>query len=152
MSAAYPTRGRLARRLRGRTLLANVGDDPATAYARVLSATDARVTRKILSGDLRARLHGYDPATVIRDVYARSDAPDPLGRILQTDLQTYLVTDILTKVDRASMAASLEVRCPLLDHRLVELVASIPSALKLRQGQSKWILRQAVAGRVPARC
>jgi asparagine synthase (glutamine-hydrolysing) len=87
---------------------------------------------------------------VIRDVYTRSDAPDPLGRILQTDLQTYLVTDILTKVDRASMAASLEVRCPLLDHRLVELAASIPSTFKLRDGQSKWVLRQAVEGRVPA--
>jgi asparagine synthase (glutamine-hydrolysing) len=70
--------------------------------------------------------------------------------MLQTDLQTYLVTDILTKVDRASMATSLEVRCPLLDHRLVELAASIPSALKLRHGQSKWLLRQAVARRVPA--
>src|SRR5437016_13188529 len=65
------------------------------------------------------------------------------------DIKTYLVDDILVKVDRASMANSLEVRCPLLDHRLMELIAQIPSGLKLHHGQGKYIFKKALAPVLP---
>ena len=78
-------------------------------------------------------------------------AADSLSRIQYIDFKTYLPDDILTKVDRASMANSLEVRCPFLDHHLVEYAARLPSSLKLRGRQSKLILRRAVAGLVARR-
>jgi asparagine synthase (glutamine-hydrolysing) len=73
-----------------------------------------------------------------------------LSQLMLVDLATYLPGDILTKVDRASMAASLEARVPLLDHELVEFAVSIPAALKIRGGQGKWLLRQAVRDLLPS--
>jgi asparagine synthase (glutamine-hydrolysing) len=72
-----------------------------------------------------------------------------LSRIQYVDIKTYLTDDILTKVDRASMANSLEVRCPLLDHKLMELVASMPSHLKLRGMTGKYLFKKAVENDLP---
>jgi asparagine synthase (glutamine-hydrolysing) len=65
------------------------------------------------------------------------------------DIKTYLTDDILTKVDRASMAVSLEVRAPMLDHKFMECVASIPSNLKLRNGVGKYIFKKALEPKLP---
>jgi asparagine synthase (glutamine-hydrolysing) len=149
LAAAYPKGDWMPRPLRAKTLLRNVADDPLRAYFRSVRANDPDAVRRLLGGDLRERLRGYDPFVLLADVHAQADAPDPLGKILQTDLATYLPDDILAKVDRASMAVSLEVRCPLLDHKFVEFAARIPSAWKIRHGRGKWILRRAVEGLVP---
>jgi asparagine synthase (glutamine-hydrolysing) len=74
---------------------------------------------------------------------------DFLTQMTIVDLSTYLPGDILTKVDRASMAVSLEARVPLLDHHLVEFAVSLPASLKMRDGSGKWILRRAIEGLVP---
>jgi asparagine synthase (glutamine-hydrolysing) len=68
---------------------------------------------------------------------------------MYVDVRTYLVEDVLTKVDRMSMAVSLETREPLLDHKLLEYAATIPASLKLRQGTSKYLLRRLLDRRLP---
>ena len=75
---------------------------------------------------------------------ATANTDDPLGLVQYLDLKTYLVGDINTKVDRASMAHSLEVREPLMDHPLVEWLASLPSNLKVRDGEGKWLFKKAM--------
>ncbi|HYD49698.1 MAG TPA: asparagine synthase C-terminal domain-containing protein, partial [Terriglobales bacterium] len=94
---------------------------------------------------------------VLGETYARAyehmrdcDARQPLNRVLYDDLKLYLEGDILFKVDRASMAASLEVRVPFLNRRVVELAAALPIELKLRRLTGKYLLRRALAGIVPA--
>jgi asparagine synthase (glutamine-hydrolysing) len=81
--------------------------------------------------------------------YNRADSTDPLSRIQYVDMKTYLVDDILVKVDRASMANSLEVRCPLLDHKLMELIAQMPSGLKLHNGRGKYIFKRSLERVLP---
>ena len=74
---------------------------------------------------------------------------DPLSMVQYLDLKTYLVGDINTKVDRASMANSLEVREPLMDHPLVEWLATLPRDLKIRNGEGKYLLKKAMEPRLP---
>ncbi|MBC7482415.1 MAG: asparagine synthetase B, partial [Rhizobacter sp.] len=80
---------------------------------------------------------------------ARADTDDPLALIQYLDLKTYLVGDINTKVDRASMAHSLEVREPLMDHELVEWMATLPSSLKIRGQEGKYLLKKAMEPQLP---
>ena len=99
-------------------------------YFRSVSAVKTELKEQILHGDLRRQLGGYDSLDVLRGYYERADTTDPLSRIQYVDIKTYLTDDILVKVDRASMANSLEVRAPILDHKLMELAASMPSSIK----------------------
>ena len=85
----------------------------------------------------------------MREHGLRSRSNDPLDRLLYIDSKSYLPGDILTKVDRMSMAVSLEVRAPLLDHKLIEFVSRIPSSMKLRGLESKHILKRAVGELLP---
>ncbi len=100
----------------------------------------------LLRPELRSEVG--DPLEPVRDAWRQAKARDNLGRVMAADFATYLPGDILVKVDRASMAVSLEVRSPFLDHKLVEFAARIPSSTKLEGGRSKAFLRRALAARL----
>lgn len=91
----------------------------------------------------------HEPPTLLTDPSRQADLPDFEHRMMYLDTVTYLPDDILTKVDRAAMAVSLETRVPLLDHRLVEFAWTLPLAMKIRHGQGKWLLRQVLYRHVP---
>ncbi len=90
-----------------------------------------------------------EPISVFQTSNGWSALPDYISQMQALDLITYLPDDILVKVDRASMAVGLEARVPLLDHRVVEFAWRLPLSLKIRNGQSKWVLRQVLEKYVP---
>jgi len=147
--ALWPASARLPRPLRAKTTLQNLGRAPLDAYVRSVSSMDLAQARALLHPDLRAATAGYDPVENFRPWWERAPASDPLSRAQYVDFHTWLPEYVLTKSDRATMAASLEAREPLLDWRLVELAATIPPDWKLHAGVGKWILRRAIAPHLP---
>ena len=146
----YPRLTWAPRFLRGRTFLSNVGDDPARAYWRSVTRMERGEALALLSGDLAGRLADHDPFDAFAEHYARPRLDDPLYRAQYADFHTYLPDQILAKVDRASMAVSLEVRVPILDHRLVGRFVHLPAHDKVRAGRGKHAFREALRARVPA--
>jgi asparagine synthase (glutamine-hydrolysing) len=138
---------------KGARSLRHLGLAPDDACARKhgYQQFDDRTKQALYSGDLSAATRHADPFASFRRAYAACQSPDPLDRVMFVDVKTYLADDILAKVDKMSMAVSLEARVPLLDHKLVEFAARVPSSLKLRRGTSKYLLRQVLERRVPAR-
>lgn len=151
LASLAPSGPRVPRWLRGKTLLANLARDPARAYFHSVSATATETARAVLSPELRKACAGYDPFDDWKQHYDEADTDDLLGKILYTDIRTYLADDILTKVDRASMAVSLEARVPLIDHKFMEWACRIPTSLKLNNGKGKFIFKRALESRLPDR-
>ncbi|QCI68414.1 asparagine synthase (glutamine-hydrolyzing) [Phreatobacter stygius] len=122
-----------------------IGGDRLRRLAELLAADDTR--------DMYRRLTRLSSLCLARDAGpAEADAPpldDLVSELIFRDMAGYLPDDILVKLDRASMATSLEARCPLLDHRIIEFAWRLPTAAKVRHGQGKWILRQVLARYVP---
>lgn len=94
-------------------------------------------------------IDGIEPVTVLTDKARRFSGLDGIQRMMALDLLTYLPDDILVKVDRAAMGVSLETRIPFLDHRVVEFAWRLPQSVKLREGRTKWVLRQVLYRHVP---
>ncbi len=105
--------------------------------------------RALFSDRMRRELGGYSALEVFRRHAANAGTDDPLALIQYLDMKTYLVGDINTKVDRASMAHSLEVREPRMDHPLVEWTAGLPSRLKQHRGEGKYLLKKAFEPLLP---
>jgi len=135
----------------GRNYVHNVALDPLDRYIEDIS-TFTRLNKPSLYTDGFRRQLGATEATArFRDCAARSRANDTLDPLLYLDSKTYLPGDILTKVDRMSMAVSLEARVPLLDHKLIEFVCTrIPAAMKMKGFETKHIFKRAVSDLVPA--
>lgn len=149
LAAVYPKADWLPQALRAKATLRNLSLDPARGYFNSVYGATANERKVLLSGDLQGQLAGYEPFDLFAEHYHRAKTDDPIARAQYVDIKTYLTDDILVKVDRASMAVSLEVRCPLLDHKLMELAARIPSRLKLHQGKGKYIFKQAMKRLLP---
>ena len=118
-------------------------------YAEHVGIFDAAGRGRLLSGEAAAAVDPARTAAVIGDPWRAGDGLDPVDRLLGVDVAGYLPGDLLTKVDIATMAHSLEARSPLLDHELMEFAAKLPARCKLRGRQKKWLLRRAYRWNVP---
>ena len=145
----YPKLDWGPRVLRAKTFLSNVGTDPARAYWRSVSQMTRAEALELLHGDVVRALGDHDPFHAFEDHYRRPAADCPLYRAQYGDFHTNLPDRILSKVDRASMAVSLEARVPLLDHRFVERFVHLPAAEKVHGSRGKHRLREALRPRLP---
>jgi asparagine synthase (glutamine-hydrolysing) len=151
LAYGYPKADWLPQVFRAKSLLTNLSLSPAKAFFYSVSQLLPGFKEKILSEEVRQVLQGYDTFSLFDTYFARvaTQTNDPLSRVQYIDMKTYLADDILTKVDRASMANSLEVRVPILDHKFMEFVATIPSYLKLNGGKTKHIFKRAMFAKLP---
>ncbi len=149
LGRAYPPLAWAPRMFRAKATFQSLSRSPLEGYFNSISIFRPDEKLRLLSRDFQANLGGYDSMEVLQYHYDRAETDDPLSRIQYVDIKTYLPDDILAKVDRASMAVSLEVRAPLLDHQLMELIAKIPSSLKLRGTTGKYIFKKAMADVLP---
>ncbi|GAA0818092.1 amidotransferase 1, exosortase A system-associated [Colwellia asteriadis] len=145
----YPKMDWAPQFLRAKTTFQSLAMDTAEGYFHGVSLLNDAQRKALFSDELYQELKGYTALEVFREHQANFDGNDPLSLIQYLDIKTYLVGDILTKVDRASMAHSLEVRVPFLDHKFVEWSAKIPTALKLKNGCGKYILKKAMEPHLP---
>jgi asparagine synthase (glutamine-hydrolysing) len=144
LGALYPKLDRAPRPLRAKATLEELAHDSADAYFSSVSICGNALRRRVFSPELTRELQGYNAVEVLRSHIRQCDSDDPLSQVQYADFKTYLPGDILTKVDRASMANSLEVRVPLLDHTLVEWAGRLPSGLKLRGREGKHVFKTAL--------
>jgi len=145
----YPKADWLPRVFRGKAFLSNLARDPLEAYFFTMSAFHEDQKNALLQPEIVRTLSGYRTVDLFREIYDRAPAADHLSRIQYLDVKTYLCDDILTKVDRASMAVSLEVRCPILDHVFMEHAARIPWRHKLVGTEGKHIFKAALKRMLP---
>lgn len=149
LGAAWPKADLAPRPLRAKATLLALSQSGEEGYARGLSAMTPEARRSLYSDDFAARLGGFrsedELIALMRDAPARSG----LDRAQYADLKFWLPGDILTKVDRASMAVSLEAREPLLDHRLIEFAARLPDAMRVRGHTVKYLLKKSMERNLP---
>ena len=150
LASLYPKADWAPRIFRGKATFESLACSHIEGYFRSISAVRPELKQELLHPDLLAQLQGYETLDLFREYYDKPGPIDPLSRIQYVDIKTYLPDDILVKVDRASMAHSLEVRAPLLDHVLMELGAGLPRELKLQGTTGKYILKKAFEPTLPA--
>ncbi|MFO1292811.1 MAG: XrtA/PEP-CTERM system amidotransferase [Rubrivivax sp.] len=150
LGRAYPKADWAPRVFRAKTTFEGMARNAVEAYFHSVSILRAPMRRRLFSETLRRELGGYDARQVFERHAARAGTDDALSLVQYLDLKTYLVGDINTKVDRASMAHSLEVREPLMDHKLVEWLATLPASMKVRGQEGKYLLKKAMEPLLPA--
>jgi asparagine synthase (glutamine-hydrolysing) len=149
LARAYPKLDRAPRWLRAKHTLSEISLDSAMGYYRTVCKVQHEQRRSLFSAALARQVEGYDPSARITELIDAAADDDALRQAQRVDLLTYLPGDILTKVDRTSMATSLEVRAPLLDHDLVDWGLELPASLKRRNGGGKHILKRAMQPWLP---
>lgn len=137
--------------VKGARSLRHLGADPSQAYAlkHAYGMFELGAKDRLYTGDFSGRVSHSDPLASLRDAYLACRSSSPMDRVFYADARTYMIDDVLTKVDRMSMAVSLEAREPLLDHKLLEFAARVPVSMKLKNGQSKYLLRRLLERKVP---
>ncbi|MFL6675155.1 MAG: XrtA/PEP-CTERM system amidotransferase [Massilia sp.] len=144
LGSVYPKADWAPKVLRAKTTFEALARNLVDGYFHGASVLPDRVRDQLFSDSFRSKLQGYRAIEVMRGHAANAPTDDPLSLVQYLDMKTYLPGDILTKVDRASMAHALEVRVPLLDHKFVEWASGVPSSLKLKGGEGKYIFKKSL--------
>ena len=145
----YPKADWAPRVFRAKTTFEALARDTVEGYFHGVSLLSDAQRKQLFSPSFKRELHGYQAVEVLRRHAAVAPTDDPLSLVQYLDMKTYLVGDILTKVDRASMAHALEVREPLLDHELMGWVSGLPVDLKLRGTEGKYLLKKSMEPYLP---
>ena len=149
LGAVYPKADWAPRVLRAKSTFLSLAASSEEGYARALSVTTPELRERIYSPDF-VRLRGdYRGEFPLEALMRAAPARSGLDRAQYADLKFWLPGDILTKVDRASMAVGLEAREPLLDHRLIEFAAGLPEGLRTQRGQGKWLMKRTMRRYLP---
>ena len=149
LAALYPKADWAPRPLRAKATFQALALSGEEAYASALAIMPPGARAALFSETMMRELGGYRAEQPLLQLMRDAPARDGLDRAQYADLKFWLPGDILTKVDRTSMAVSLEAREPLLDHRLVEFAAGLPQASRVRAGQGKFALKRAMSGVLP---
>ncbi|HKT40819.1 MAG TPA: XrtA/PEP-CTERM system amidotransferase [Rhodanobacteraceae bacterium] len=149
LGSLYPKADWAPRPLRAKTTFQALARDDVAAYYHSVSTTPAALRVDLYSPAFKRELQGYSALDVFRGHAANAPTEHPLLLAQYLDFKTWLPGDILTKVDRVSMAHSLEVRVPVLDHKLVEWASSLPPRLKLNHGEGKYVFKKALEPDLP---
>jgi asparagine synthase (glutamine-hydrolysing) len=149
LGRAYPKLDWAPKVLRAKSTFESIARGAAGGYFHSVAVVVDGTRQRLYSAGFLRELQGYRAQEVLERVMRDAPTDDHVSRIQYADLKTYLPGDILTKVDRASMAHSLEVRVPILDHPFLEWAATVPAEMKLRGGDGKYILKKALEPRLP---
>ncbi|MEM1050713.1 MAG: XrtA/PEP-CTERM system amidotransferase [Pseudomonadota bacterium] len=149
LGRVWPQADWAPRPLRAKATFQSLAESGEEGYARALSVTPADIRLSLFSDELRTSLAGYRAEDELVACMANAPARSGLDRAQYADLSFWLPGDILTKVDRTSMAVSLEAREPLLDHRLVEFAARLPEAMRVRGTTGKFLLKKCMERYLP---
>lgn len=149
LGRAYPKADWAPRPLRAKSTLLSLAGDSAQGYARSMAFLPPELRDQLYSDDFRRLRGDYRAEDPVLALMRGAPARSGLDRAQYADLKVWLPGDILTKVDRTSMAVSLEAREPLLDHRLIEFAASLPERMRVQGGQGKWLMKRAMRRYLP---
>jgi asparagine synthase (glutamine-hydrolysing) len=149
LGRAWPTAARIPRPFRAGATLTGLAREGWEAYALGVGVTGPDSRARLFNDAARAALSGHRAEDRWRDAFAAAPAREPLDRAQYADMMIALPGDILTKVDRMSMAVSLEAREPLLDHHLIEFAAQLPASWRVRGGTGKWLLKKSMERYLP---
>lgn len=150
LGRCYPKLDFLPRVFRAKATLTCLSHELADAYFNSMSTVSDSLSNTILSHEVQSELKGYSLRERFHALFHGVRQLPALSQIQAVDFETYLPGDILVKMDRASMAYSLEARAPFLDHRLAELAGRLPAHFKLHRGTGKYIFKRAVEPYLPA--
>ena len=145
----YPKADWAPRMFRAKTTFEGLARDSVESYFHTVSILRGPMREALFSPRFKTELAGYNAQEVFKRHAALAGTNDPLALIQYLDLKTYLVGDINTKVDRASMAHSLEVREPLMDHELVQWLATLPSSHKIQGQEGKFVFKKSMESYLP---
>jgi asparagine synthase (glutamine-hydrolysing) len=149
LGRVYPKADFAPKFLRAKSTFESISRDSVEGYFHSVSMLSNELRDNLFSEQFKRDLQGYEAVNVFRKYATKAQTDNPLSMVQYLDLKTYLPGDILTKVDRASMAHALEVRVPLLDHKLVEWIAGLPPEMKLKGSEGKYIFKKSLENYLP---